>query len=168
MLLNCGVGEDSWESLEQQGDPTSPSWSRSVLSVHRKDWLLKLKLQYFGHLMWRTISSEKTLMLGKIEGGRRRGETGWDGWMASPTHWTWVWVGSGSWWCTGTPNLLQSMVSKSRTQLSNWTEVRSVRVLFVLLGMLWNWNIWAFLSWLLNADWGRNTFFQWNKIFLVV
>ena len=43
---------------------------------------LKLKLQYFGHLMWRTDSFEKTLMLGKIEGGRRRG---WDSWMASQT-----------------------------------------------------------------------------------
>ena len=59
---------------------------------------LKLKLQYFGHLMWRTDSLEKTLMLGKIEGGRRRDNRGWDGWMASLTQWTWVWVSSGSWW----------------------------------------------------------------------
>ena len=52
--------------------------------------MLKLKLQYFGHLMWRTDSFEKTLMLGKIEGGRRRVKRGWDGWMASQTRWTWV------------------------------------------------------------------------------
>ena len=51
--------------------------------------MLKLKLQYFGHLMWRTDSLEKTLMLGKIEGGRRD-DRGWDGWMASLTQWTWV------------------------------------------------------------------------------
>ena len=57
--------------------------------------MLKLKVQYFGHLRWRTDSLEKTLMLGKIEGGRRRG---WDGWMASPTLWTWVWASSRSWW----------------------------------------------------------------------
>ena len=44
--------------------------------------MLKLKFQYFGHLMQRTDSFEKTLMLGKIEGGRRRGRRGWDGWMA--------------------------------------------------------------------------------------
>ena len=50
--------------------------------------MLKLKLQYFDHLMGRTESMEKTLMLGKIEGGRRRGDRGWDGWMASPTRWT--------------------------------------------------------------------------------
>ena len=47
--------------------------------------ILKLKLQYFGHLMWRTDSFEKTLMLGKIEGRRRGDDRGWDGWMASPT-----------------------------------------------------------------------------------
>ena len=73
MLSNCGVGEDSWESLGLQGDPTSPSWRRSVLGVHWKDLMLKLKLQYFGHLMRRVDSFEKTLMLGKIEGRRRRG-----------------------------------------------------------------------------------------------
>ena len=57
--------------------------------------MLKLNLQYFGHLKWRTDSLEKILMLGKIEGGKR-GNRGWDSWMASPTQWTWVWVNSGS------------------------------------------------------------------------
>ena len=66
MLLNCGVGEDSWESLGLQGDPTSPACSLEGL-------MLKLKLQYFGHLMQKADSLEKTLMLGKIEGRRRRG-----------------------------------------------------------------------------------------------
>ena len=56
--------------------------------------MLKLKLQYFGHLMWRTDSLEKTLMLGKIEGGGEGDYRGWDGWMASPTRWTWVWASS--------------------------------------------------------------------------
>ena len=71
--------------------------------------MLKLKLQYFGHPMQRTDSLEKTLMLGKIEGRRRRGRRGWDGWMASPTQWTWVCVSSGSWWWTGKPGMLPSM-----------------------------------------------------------
>ena len=52
--------------------------------------MLKLKLQYFGHLMWRADSLEKTPMLGKIEGRKRRGRRGGDGWMASPTQWIWV------------------------------------------------------------------------------
>ena len=70
--------------------------------------MLKLKLQYFGYLI-RTDSLAKTLMLGKIEDGRRRGRQGWDCWMASVTLWTWVWVNSRSWWWTGRPGLLQSM-----------------------------------------------------------
>ena len=60
--------------------------------------MLNLKLQYFSHLMQRTDSLEKTLMLGKIEEGDDRR---WDGWMASWTGWTWVWASSGSWWWTG-------------------------------------------------------------------
>ena len=63
--------------------------------------MLKLKLQYFGHLIWRTDSFEKTLMLGKIEGRKRRDNRGWNGWMIPPTQWTWVWVNSGSWRGTG-------------------------------------------------------------------
>ena len=73
--------------------------------------MLKLKLQYFGHLMGRTDSFEKTLMLGEIEGGEGN-DRGWDGWMASVTQWTWVWISSGNWWWTGKPGVLQSMVSQ--------------------------------------------------------
>ena len=71
--------------------------------------ILKLKLHYFGHMMWRADSLEKTLMLGKIEGRRRRGWQRWDGWMASQTHWTRVWANSGRWWRTGKPDVLQSI-----------------------------------------------------------
>ena len=82
--------------------------------------MLKLKLQYIGHLMWRTDSFEKTLMLGKIESSRRRDDRGWDGWMASPTQWTWVWVGDGPgglaccspWGCK----------ELDMTEWLNWTE----------------------------------------------
>ena len=73
MFLNCGVGEDSlrvpWtarRSNQSTLKEISPEYSLEGL-------MLKLKLQYFGHLMQRTDSLEKTLMLGKIEGGRRRG-----------------------------------------------------------------------------------------------
>ena len=88
--------------------------------------MLKLKLQYFGHLIQRADSLEKTLILGKIEGRKRKGQQGWDGWMASPTQWTWVWVNSGSWWWTGRPGMLWFMGSQRvghdwATEL-NWTE----------------------------------------------
>ena len=61
---------------------------------------------------------------------RARGEgddRGWDGWMASPTQWTWIWVDSGSWWRTGRPGKLWFKGSQSRTQLSDWTELRILK-----------------------------------------
>ena len=87
-------------------------------------WMLKLKLQYFGHLMRRTDSFEKSLMLGKIEGRRRRG---WQRmrWLDVLTQRTWVWASSGSWWWTGRPGMLRFMGSQRVghnwvTEL-NWT-----------------------------------------------
>ena len=73
------------------------------------------------------------------EGGGARGEgddRGWDGWMASPTRWTWVWVISGSWWWTGRPGVLRFMGSQRvghdwATEL-NWTELRGHLLLFWL------------------------------------
>ena len=59
--------------------------------------MLKLKLQYFGHLMRTVYSLEKTLMLGGIRAGGEGDDRGWDGWMASLTRWMWVWVNSRSW-----------------------------------------------------------------------
>ena len=106
MLLNCGTGEIlrvPW---------TARRSNQSILKEINSEYPLKglmLKLfQYFGHLMWITDSLEKTLMLGKIEGRRRRGQQR----MASPTRWTWVWANSGSWWWTGKPGMLQSMGSQ--------------------------------------------------------
>ena len=74
--------------------------------------MLKRKLQYFGHLMWRTDSLEKTLMWERLKAGGEGDDRGWDGWMASPTRWTWVWVNSGRWWWTGRPGVLQSLGSQ--------------------------------------------------------
>ena len=110
MLLNCGVREDSWESLGLQGDLTSPSWRKSVLNIHWNVWrwssnTLAIWCEQLTHLK-RLWCWEKL----KVEGeGDNRG---WDGWMASPTQWTWVWVNSGSWWWTGRPGMLQSMGSQ--------------------------------------------------------
>ena len=74
MLLNCGAREDSWESLGLQGDPTKESILKEMsLECSLEGLLLKVKLQYFCHLMWRTDSFEKTPMLEKIE-ARRRGQ----------------------------------------------------------------------------------------------
>ena len=77
--------------------------------------------------MQRTGSLEKTLMLGRLKVGEGDNR-GWDGWMASLTQWTWVWVNSGSWWWTGRLRMLQSMGSQRNghnwaTEL-NWAEVQ--------------------------------------------
>ena len=73
---------------------------------------LKLKFQYFGHLMQRVDTLEKTLILGGIGAGGEGDDRGWDGWMALLTQWTWVWVNSRSWWWTGRPGVLRLMGSQ--------------------------------------------------------
>ena len=88
--------------------------------------MLRLKLLYFGHLMHRADSLEKTLMLEKTEAGGEGDNRGWDGWMASPTQWTWVRASSRSWWWTGKPDVTQSMGSQKvghnwATEL-NWNQ----------------------------------------------
>ena len=92
--------------------PWTARSNQSVLEeISPKYSLKRMKLQHFGHLMRRTNSLEKTLMLGKIEAGGEGVDRGWDSWMASPTRWTWVWLGSRSWWWTGRPGALQPMES---------------------------------------------------------
>ena len=117
------------ETLESTLDskeikPVNPKGNPLWLFMGRTD--AEVKLQYFGHLMWRTNSLGKTLMLERLKAGGERGNRGWDVWMASPTWWTWVWTSSGSWWWTRKPGMLQSMGSQRVVQdwgLSNWTEL---------------------------------------------
>ena len=101
--------------------------------------MLKLKLQYFGHLIRRTDSLEKTLMLGKIEGSRRRGQQRMR-WLDDITNsMDMHLVGSGSWWWTGRPGVPQSMGSQRvghnwMTKL-NWTELKWLSALTTFLHM---------------------------------
>ena len=74
--------------------------------------MLKLKLQYFGHLMQRTDSLKRLWCWERLKAGRKRDDRGWDGWMASLTLWIWVWASSGRWWWTGRPGILQLMGSQ--------------------------------------------------------
>jgi len=110
--------------------------------------MLKLKLQYFGHLMWRADSFEKTLILERLRARGEGDDRGWDGWMASLTPWTWVWVDSGSWWWTGRPGVLRFMGSQRVghdwvTEL-NWTELSCMYVYIYLTFQI------LFLYWLLQ------------------
>ena len=90
--------------------------------------MLKLKLQYFGHLMGRTDSFEKTWCWKRLKSGGEGDNRGWDGWMASPTQWTWVCVSSRCWWWTKRPGVLQSMGSQIvghdwTIELTNWLSL---------------------------------------------
>ena len=112
MLLNCGAGEDSWESLGLQGDPTSPFWRRSALGFLWKEWCWSWNSSTLV-TSCEELTHWKRLWCWEGLGARGEGDDrGWDGWMASLTRWTWVWVNSGSWWWTGRPGVLRFMGSQ--------------------------------------------------------
>ena len=126
--------------------------------------MLKLKLQYFGHLMWRVDSLEKTLMLGGIGAGGEGDDREWDSWMASPTQWTCVWVNSGSWWWTGRPGMLRFMGSQRVrhdwvTQL-NWTYSNKSRFTSYIKRSSLFYNHQSVSPGMLL----ENTYFYWNLI----
>ena len=111
MLLNCGIGK------HLQFPSTARRSNQSILKEFSPEYsleglMLQLKLQYFDHLMGRTDSLEKTLCWERLKARGEGDDRGWDGWMASPTWWTWVWVRSRSWWWIGRPGVLQSMGSQ--------------------------------------------------------
>ena len=71
--------------------------------------MLKLKLQYFGHLKEETTHWKRPWCCVRLQAGGEWDDREWDGWMTSPTRWTWIWASSGRWWRTGRPGMLQSM-----------------------------------------------------------
>ena len=118
MLLNCGVGEDSWELLGLQGDPTSPSERKSVLNIHWKDWCWSWNSNTLA-TWWEELTQRRPWCW---KDWRQEEKEMTEDEMASLTQWTWVWVNSGCWWWTGKPVLLQSMGHKDldTTEWLNW------------------------------------------------
>ena len=116
MLLNYGVGEDSWESLGLQGDPTSESWRKSVLNIHWKNWCWSWNSNTLVTWCEELTHWKSPWWWERLKEGGEGDDRGWDGWMASLTQWTWVCDGQGvwdgSWWWRGRPGMLQSMGSQ--------------------------------------------------------
>ena len=128
MLLNCGVGEDSWIPWTLENPfPNMPLEIQPVHSEGDQPW------DFFG----RNDAEAETLATScdelthwkrlwwweGLEAREEEEDRGWDGWMASLTRWTWVWVKSRSWWWTGRPGVLRFVGSQSRTRPSDWTEL---------------------------------------------
>ena len=134
MLLNCGVGEDSWESLGlQEIQPVHPKGDQSWVFIGRTDgwsWnsnTLATWCEELTHL-------KRPWCWERLRAGGEGDDRGWDGWMASPTQWTWVWVNSRSWWWTGRPGVLQSMGSQ-RVEHDWATELNWTSAVIVLEGL---------------------------------
>ena len=125
---------------------TTNNWSRMTSSFPEEDrvqWqikfdnssleglMLKLKLQYFGHLMRRADSFERPWSWERLKAGGEGDDRGWDGWMASLTQRTWVWVNSASRWWTERPGVLQFMGSQTvghdRVTELNWGYFYTIR-----------------------------------------
>ena len=121
--------------------------------------MLELKLQYFGYLIWRTDSFERTLMLGKIEGKRSRGQQRMRYWMASLAQWTWVWVNSGSDGQGGLACLSPSGLEElDMTEWQSWTELNislygcitlslSIHLLIDIWSVSIYWLLWILIEW---------------------
>ena len=115
-----------WESLGLQGDPTSPFWRRSALGFLWKGWCWSWSSSTLATSCEELTHWKRLWCWEGLGTGGERDDPGWDGWMASLTRWTWVWVNSGSWWWTGRPGVLRFMGSQRvghnwATEL-NWTE----------------------------------------------
>ena len=119
----------------------SPLDSKEIQPVHPKgnqSWIFtgRTDAEAETPILWPLDAKNwligKTPMLGKIEGRGEGDDRGWDGWMASPTQWTWVWVNSGSWWWTGRPGVLQSMGSQ-RVRCDWATELNGTNTSFFSL-----------------------------------
>ena len=147
MLLNCGVGEDCWESFGLQGDPTSPSYRKSVLNIHFKGWCWSWSSNPFATRCKELTHWKRPWCWERLTEGGEGDDRGWDGWMASPTQRTWVWANSRRWWRTQRPGVLQSM-GLDTTERLNWT--RSLRQ-WMFLTLLGFWGLGSesgFVGWL--------------------
>ena len=126
--------------LGLQGDPTSPFWRRSALGFLGKVWCYSWNSNTLATSCKELIHWKRPWCWEGLGPGGKGDDRGWDGWMASLTRCTWVWVNSGKWWWTGRPGLLQFMGSQRvghnwATEL-NWTELMGPDAMTFIFWML--------------------------------
>ena len=104
--------------------------------------MLKLKLQYLAIWCEELTHLKRPWCWERLRAGGEEDDRGWDGWMASPTQWTWDWVDSRSWWWTGRPVVLWFTRLQSQMWLSDWTELKSLRlsliISYLLISLSWS------------------------------
>ena len=124
ILLNCGVGEDPWESLGLQGDPTSPSQRKSVLNIHWNGWCWSWSSNTLATWCEKLTHWKRPWCWERLNAGGEGDDRGWDGWMASPTRWTWVSWTPGA--ADGQGGLARCSTRRRKesdtTERLNWTE----------------------------------------------
>ena len=131
MLLNVVLEKILESSLDcKKIQPVHPKGDQSWVFTGRTD--VKLKLQYFGHLMWGANSLKRPWCWERFRAGGEGDNRGWDGWMASLTQWTWVWVYSGRWWWRGKHGMLRFMGSQ-RVRHDWGTELNWIRLVIPFL-----------------------------------
>ena len=96
------------------------------LNIHWKDWYWDWNSNTSATWCEELTHWKRPWCWERLKVGGKGDDRGWDGWMAPPTWWSWVWVNSRSWWWTRRPGVLQSMGSQSQTPLSDWTELTTV------------------------------------------
>ena len=127
VVAAAAAAADSWESLGLQGDQTSQSYRKSTLNIHWKDWCWSWNSNTLATWCEVLTHWKRPWCWERLKEEGERDDRGWDGWMASLTQWTWVWVNSGSWWWTQRPGMVQSMglqrVGHDWVTELNWTDV---------------------------------------------
>ena len=118
--------------------PVHPKGNQSWIFI--EGLMLKLKLQYFGHLMWELTHWKRPWCWERLKAGGEGDNREWDGWMTSLTRWTWVWASSRSWWWTGRPGMLQFMeLQRVIPLVSDWTELKQSHGSWLITSLAFDW-----------------------------